>query len=625
MVNSDVILLSADEVLSAEVCAALGAVDLRVSVLAAPELLVSAAGTRIPPAAVLVDIVTSREDDVGPLVRSLRTACDPATQILCLIDFSWVHARVAALRAGALRCLPKPVIQSQLAQVMTGVVKAVGDMPIRVLIVDDDEAVAQLHAELLLARGIDARTLSDSLQILDVVREFVPDVLLLDMYMPGLSGLEVAALLREDDRYLDLPIVFLSVERQFERQLAALSWGGDLFLTKPVGPAELTTVVFSRARRARRPAPMSESCRNIMRESEFQRRALDAHAIVSITNPAGQITHTNEAFSRISGYPAAELLGQNHRLLKSGRHPDGFYREMWETISKGEIWHGEICNRRKDGELYWVESTIVPFLDGAGLPYQYVSVRTDVTPLVLARDEAYCASRAKSDFLASMSHEFRTPLNAVLGFAQLLESDPAEPLSVTQAAHTGHIIRAGWHLLDLVNAVLDLAKIDQSTMTVSLDSVDVGDVVRNALSQVKLLAQEVNVSIRFQHEAQASQWVLADAGRLTQCVHSLLANAVKYNRPGGEVSIVVDESNGRVRISVRDTGVGMTTEQLGRLFRPFDRLGAEFREVAGGGVGLVLTRELLRLMGGTIGVSSEPGQGSLFWIDFPARSPTATS
>lgn len=621
MLEQSVLLLSADAALGSQLRAALEGSGVRLWALESPALLSQRAWEAEPLMAVVVDFVSPKADNVGPLLRDLRALFGPVMPILCVMEPAWLHARVAALRAGAARCLLKPVAASQLSDALSEIAEMGAGAPMRVLVVDDDEAVAHYHAHILGSQGFEVRVLCDPLQVLSLVAEFSPDVLLLDMYMPDLSGLEVAALLREDDKYISLPIVFLSVESQFERQLAALSWGGDEFLSKPIAPAQLVTVVSARARRARRANRVREQLQVELREAHFQREALDQHAIVSVANAAGEITYVNEAFCRISGYSPEELLGRNHRVLKSGLHESDFYADMWGAISNGETWHGTICNRRKDGSPYWVESTIVPFLDSMGLPYRYVSVRTDVTPLVQARDEAGRANLAKAEFLASMSHELRTPLNAVLGFTQLLENNPDEPLSDLQRDYAGHILKAGWHLLDMVTSVLDLAKIEQGGMTVSSASVDLVEVARDALAQTQSVADEFGVSIVCQFGRQPAYWVQAEATRLKQCLVSLLSNAIKYNHRGGEVRIDVESVSGRTRLSVSDTGRGMTDEQLTRLFRPFDRLVPMRGEVAGAGVGLALTRELLKLMGAEIGVSSEPGVGSVFWIDLPIEVP----
>ncbi|MGM0679689.1 MAG: PAS domain-containing protein, partial [Pseudomonadota bacterium] len=184
---------------------------------------------------------------------------------------------------------------------------------------------------------------------------------------------------RERDALLQTPILFLSSEKDLSRQLRALSLGGDDFLVKPIDPEHFVSAVSSRARRARQNRAIQRRLEISLYEREREHRALDHHAIVSVTNAKGEIIRVNDQFCAISGYRPEELLGQNHHVVKSDEHPPEFYRDLWRTIARGEVWQGDICNRRKDGKLYWVASTITPFLDERGKPYQYVSIRTDIT------------------------------------------------------------------------------------------------------------------------------------------------------------------------------------------------------------------------------------------------------
>ena len=232
---------------------------------------------------------------------------------------------------------------------------------------------------------------------------------------------------------------------------------------------------------------------------------------------------------------------------------------------------------------------------------------------LVAAAAAERANAAKTDFLSRMSHELRTPLNAVLGFAQLLRMDNAHPLTSTQTEQVRHIESAGAHLLAMINDVLDLSRIESGTMPVSLDTVSVASVVDESRSMVAALANEGDVRVHSVPSV-APAYVRADHLRLRQVLVNLLTNAIKYNRRGGDVTIhwSLDAAGDRVRIEVRDTGLGMSQEQLAHLFEPFNRLGAESTRVEGTGIGLVISQRLMHLMQGELVATSGVGVGSTF-------------
>jgi signal transduction histidine kinase/ActR/RegA family two-component response regulator len=231
-----------------------------------------------------------------------------------------------------------------------------------------------------------------------------------------------------------------------------------------------------------------------------------------------------------------------------------------------------------------------------------------------ARRDADRANRAKSEFLSRMSHELRTPLNAILGFAQLLEM---ESLTPEQHESVGHVLKGGRHLLDLINEVLDIARIESGRLTISLEPVRVSEVLQEALALIRPLAAEGNVQLESNAADNSDRHILADRQRLKQVLLNLLANAVKYNRKGGKVVLSHEQTPaGRVRIQVVDTGWGIPPEKLARIFTPFERLGAEQTAVEGTGLGLVLSKRLVEAMGGALGVDSAVGRGSTFWLEF---------
>jgi len=243
------------------------------------------------------------------------------------------------------------------------------------------------------------------------------------------------------------------------------------------------------------------------------------------------------------------------------------------------------------------------------------SVRKQVeAELTNAKAAAEKANLAKSDFLSNMSHELRSPLNAILGFAQLMESDPT-PQSATQKESTGQILQAGWYLLDLINEILDLALIESGKLMLSLEPMALDEVMLECQTMMDLQAQKFGIKLSFSPLAEPC-FVRADRTRVKQILLNLLSNAIKYNRAGGTVVVECSlQSAERVRISVRDTGAGLSAEKLAQLFQPFNRLGQQAGGEEGTGIGLVMTKRLTELMGGVIGVESTPGAGSVFWVD----------
>jgi PAS domain S-box-containing protein len=361
----------------------------------------------------------------------------------------------------------------------------------------------------------------------------------------------------------------------------------------------------------------------------------------------GVTTVFNAGAERMLGYSANEVVGkpaapQFHdpdevaaRAAELGVEPG---LDVFVTTAK----HGEPETRewtyiRKDGTRLPVLLTVTPVRSADGETVGFMGIANDLSErkrseeaaeqahaeAVAARAEAERANQAKSEFLSRMSHELRTPLNAILGFGQLLEMDGLEP---GQQESVHHIMRGGRHLLDLINEILDISRIEAGTLAISLEPVRVGDALADVLSLVRPLAEERSVTLRHELTALDDVHVLADRQRLKQVLLNLMSNAIKYNRLGGTATVELEDAGAKMRILVRDQGAGIAPEHLERVFLPFDRLGAEQGPVEGTGLGLALSKRLVDVMGGTLTVETTIAAGTTFAVDLAVTdSPEATA
>ena len=353
--------------------------------------------------------------------------------------------------------------------------------------------------------------------------------------------------------------------------------------------------------------------------------AAHTHDGVVIADAGRSIEWVNDGFTAITGLTLQQVVGRRLREVLQGPafDPEVLARQDEELARLGRT-QGALQIRRADGQMRWVETEICVVADESGHTRQYVTIGRDITArrqaeaeLRQARDEAERASRAKSEFLSAMSHELRTPMNAILGFAQLLDGDQVQPLTNRQRGRVQQILTAGSHLLGLINDVLDLARVEAGRQPAAAGPVALQPLVAECLALMRPAAESRALQLADDGTA-ASAWVSADRLRLRQVVLNLLSNAVKYNRPGGSVRVHAQACAGGWRLAITDTGPGLDADQQRRLFTAFERLGAEAGPIEGAGIGLALSRRLVELMQGRIGVDSVPGQGSTFWVELPA-------
>lgn len=1016
------------------------------------------------PAAVVIDALLAEENSPDlPVMSDLRLCKNNGIPVVVVSNYDSLQARISAFRAGASRYLLKPVSDEQLVHLLDEVTHHQPASPYRVMVVHDASTPVPPCSRLLHDACFAVKLLDQPLQTLDSIKTFNPDVVVLDVNSSEVSGPELAAILHQSQP--QLPVVLVTSQQDIGSELKSLNLDSIDFLQRPMECSFLISKITSHARQARNINSTRQHLQSLLYKREREHQALDQHAIVSIADAAGRITYINDKFCEISGYSRDELLGANHRIVKSGEHPAEFYQQLWDTISSGQHWQGTICNRRRDGSYYWVASTITPFMDAHGKPYQYVSIRTDITAtkqveeelkrsrerlrrgqvfanigtwdwnvksgelvwseriaplfgyaegeletsyenflnaihpddqqlvidavndclvndtpydiehrvvwpdgtvrwlqergavlrneqgealqmlgvvqdiderkrteqalgeseqrlreaqtlshignwqadmvtgelywsdeiyrifghqpgdfepsvelfkqavhpddlhlieddmvvaqktgihdvvhrivlpdgsiryvhelgkaslddngelvkltgtvqditelrttqlqvekqrklldmlhhsttdfvekadfigtmsdmlktlltltrseygfagevlyndkqqphikahaisniawsdeeqaqfnqrvnqgfefsdmqtlfgevlqhksvvihnpvagepnntgmphghpqiqsylavpvfygdelvgiyvlanrkggygekqrdflrpfdttysvmihsnrmmaaekrnrddLIEAKEIAERASQAKSDFLSSMSHELRTPMNAILGFGQLLEYDTSLPEK--HQDNISEILKAGHHLLDLINDILDLAKIEAGKIELNISTVDVCSIIDECTTLMAPLAARRNISI--DHSGLQHSFVMADRTRLKQMLMNLLSNAIKYNKDNGHVEIEISRpSHDTLKLSVIDTGIGISDEDMQQLFTPFTRFNTKHSTAEGTGIGLTITRSIVEMMRGRIGAESTLGNGSRFWIELPLES-----
>jgi len=365
-----------------------------------------------------------------------------------------------------------------------------------------------------------------------------------------------------------------------------------------------------------------------LRASEEKQRLLStavaqSNASVVVTDTAGGIVFVNDAFETTTGYPLAEVLGQNPRLLKSGLNPPETYEDLWRTITAGQPWQGELQNRNKDGDLYWESATISPVTDETGRITHYIAVKENITDrkrqeveLRHAKEDAEAASIAKSQFLATMSHEIRTPMNGILGMAQMLLLPGISEAEREDYART--ILNSGNTLQTLLNDILDLSKVEAGKLELTRSVFDPLQMLEETAALFGEPARRKGLRIDAVWSGPAARRYWADPIRLRQMLSNLVSNAIKFTEQGSiliEGSETPGSNGSELLFAVSDTGIGVPADKQALLFQAFSQVdGSTKRRHAGTGLGLSIVRNLAELMQGEAGVSSEAGRGSRFWF-----------
>jgi PAS domain S-box-containing protein len=370
-----------------------------------------------------------------------------------------------------------------------------------------------------------------------------------------------------------------------------------------------------------------------LRDHQFYTRSLFESNIDALitTDPSGIITDVNKQMESLTDCTRDELIGAPFKNYFTD--PERAENSIKRVLSEKKLTDYELTATTRDGKETLVSYNATTFYDRNRILQGVFAAARDVTErrrldemllgknaeLENAKQLAEKANLAKSEFLSSMSHELRSPLNAILGFAQLMDTD-TPPASPSQKASIYQILHAGWYLLELINEILDLAVIESGKLSLSVEPVSLAEVMVECQAILKQQGHQHGLKLTFPRFPEPV-FILADRVRLKQIIINLLSNAIKYNRPGGTVTVTCHpEGPGRLRISVQDSGLGLAPDKVKQLFQPFNRLGQETSAEEGTGIGLVMSKLLVEMMGGLIGVDSVVGVGSTFWFELATAS-----
>ncbi|MBF0470832.1 MAG: response regulator [Gammaproteobacteria bacterium] len=581
--------------------------------------------------AVLMDVMLHGDEEAGPKkILQLRQQKQLSVPVIYLSVRNDTPARLGAVRAGCEGYLVKPFDIHELITILDHLVLQPTKNPYRVAVIDDDPEIASYHATLLQARGVICKTVHQPLRVLALLQEFTPDVILMDVNMPECNGFELAALIRQFPQYIETPIIFLTAEGGLQRRVTGIQSGGDEFLEKGAEESVLVAMVFSRAKRARSLKGMVER----LSRSELRFQTSLNFANIGIWDwdiVSGELLWS-EQIAPMFGYPMGDLETSYDNFI-AAVHPEDRSRlqqavdNCLQNSSGYEIEHRVVW---PDGTVRWLYERGDVTRDSRGEPLKMLGVVQDITRRKEAEEEAYRislelqqaraaadrANQAKSEFLSSMSHELRTPIHAILGFAQVLCSSKKHPLNPRQQRQAEHIIRGGEHLLRLVDGVLDLARIEAGRIHLTIEQVETLPLIEDTLTVIRHQAEARGITLQVKLPPQLPP-IRCDAMRAKQALLNLLSNAVKYNREQGRILVKAESAVEMMRITVCDQGRGIDPERSSELFTPFSRLGAETTEVEGSGIGLALSKRLMREMSGDIGYESGEGGGSCFWLAYP--------
>jgi PAS domain S-box-containing protein len=513
----------------------------------------------------------------------------------------------------------------------------------RILAIDDTPANL-LTLGAALTDEFDVQFATSGAQGLALAAANPPNLILLDIMMPEMDGFEVCKRLKATPELARIPVIFITALNDAASETHGLELGAADYITKPINPQTARHRIRNLLEREHLSREIEHQRDQLVSQVDMLRKLTTAveqsPTSVVITDREGVIQYVNPRFTEVTGFSQAEAIGQNPRILQSGVTGMNTYQDLWRNLTGGQVWKGELCNKRKNGDLYWEEAQIAPVRTPSGEISHFVAVKTDITErkkietelaghrhhlealvearttdLSLAKEAAEAANRAKSTFLANMSHELRTPLNGIMGLTGIALRRATDPKMQDQLSK---VEKAAQNLLAIINDILDISKIESERLTLEQIDFRLGEILENIRSLIGPKAAEKGVTLHFETDTKLTNLSFkGDPLRLGQILINLIGNAVKFSAEG-RVSLGIRQTEGvaggiRLHFEVRDNGIGISPENQQRIFDSFEQADGSFTRKHGGtGLGLAISKRLVNMMGGSITVESELGRGSVF-------------
>ncbi len=506
-----------------------------------------------------------------------------------------------------------------------------------ILLVDDTPANLGVLFDYLSQRGFTVKVVQSGESALDFMQTDKPDIILLDIIMPGMDGFEACRRLKETDDTRDIPVIFMSALSETVDKVKGFEVGGVDYISKPFQVEEVLARVTMHVTLQNLQRNCQEKNIQLQQEINQRQQAEDQLRVLSraveqsastivITDLHGTIEFVNPEFSKTTGYSYEEAIGKNPRILKSGKQSPELYQELWKTISQGEVWRGEFINKRKNGEFYWEYVTISPVKDQEGNITHYVGVKEDITARKRAEEELRRlnqqlkeANASKDKFFSILAHDLRGPL----GSLHLLIEVMVENIKGYSQEELIRMLlmqgNAAKNLFALLENLLSWSRVQRGVIEYRPQRIGIEGIVARNVDLLTPNAQQKQITLR--NSIKEKTVVYADVNMMETVVRNLVSNALKFTHPGGTVEVAARQDQQVIEVSVSDTGIGIDEQYLPILFQ----IDAEYKRPGtarekGTGLGLILCKEFIEKNGGTIRVKSEVGTGTTFTFTLPKES-----